>query len=94
MSAVCREASSHAARFCRTLAPLMALEYLNLDLGSLGAPEEDAQPVSLRDALCSSGAETLEHIDAQPTTLTVYGERRRFKSPEYLAQIVNRFFWQ
>jgi len=48
--------------------------------------------VLLRDALCSSGAETLDHIYAQPTMLTVYGERRRFKSPEYLAQIVNRFF--
>jgi hypothetical protein len=92
MSAVCGEARSHAALFCRTLAPHMVLEYHNVNLGMLEPPEEAAQPMLLRDALCSSGAETLEHVYAQPTTLTVYGGRRRIKSPEYLAHIVNRFF--
>lgn len=92
MSGVCREARSYAARFCRTYVTHMALSYCHLDQGSLAAPEKDAQPVLLRDEHCSPTAETLEHVHAQPTTVTVYGERRRIKSPAYLAQIINRFF--
>lgn len=92
ISAVCREARSYAARFCRTYVTHMALRYLHDDQGSLGAPEDDAQPILLRDGLCSPAAETLEHVYAQPTTVTVYGGRRRIKSPAYLAHILHYFF--
>jgi len=46
MSAVCREARSHAAGHCRTLVTHMALEYDRFDVRkSLAPPEKDAHPV-------------------------------------------------
>jgi hypothetical protein len=92
ISAVCREARAHAGEFCCTLAPHVQFEYDTSQLWSLDAPEDGADPVLLRYVHCISGAETLEHVFAQPATLTVYGGRGRFKSPEHLVDMVNRFF--
>ena len=92
ISAVSRESRTLVAEFCRTLAVHMEFEYTTSNLLSLEPPEDGAEPVLLRDALCNPAAETLEHFYAQPTTLTVLGRRGEFKSPKHLVDMVNRFF--
>jgi hypothetical protein len=92
MSAVCAEGRAHAAEFCRTLVSHIEFEYDNSKQWSLEPPsEESTDSVLLRDVHCIPGAETLEHIFAQPKTVTVDGGRGRFKSPEHLVDIVSRF---
>lgn len=92
LSAVCREARAHAAEMCQALAPHVRFDYDTRELWSLDPPEDDADPILLRDVHCLPGAESLEHAFSQPTTLTVYGGRAQFKSPQHLVALISRFF--
>jgi hypothetical protein len=90
ISAVCHETRMNVAEFCRLLAPHVRFEYDTSTLWSLKPPEKGAEPVVLRSLHWLPGADTLEHVFAQPTTLTV--NAGRFKSAEHLVGIVFRFF--
>jgi hypothetical protein len=94
LSAVCREARANTAESCWALATHIHFKYDAHEFWSLGAPdpEHESEPVLLRDLHCIPGAETLEHVFAQPTTLTINGGRGQFKSPEHLVEVVSRFF--
>jgi hypothetical protein len=92
ISTICREARFHAGYFCRTNIVHMALEYIPVDAKSIKAFKEDPELVSLRAQFASPKAETLERFYAEPTTVTVRAGMRAFRSPEHLAQILNRFF--
>ncbi|KAF2866303.1 hypothetical protein BDV95DRAFT_584482 [Massariosphaeria phaeospora] len=95
ISAVSREVRNQVAEFCRTLVPDIEFEYTTVsNLFSLEppAPEDGEDPVVLRNVHCLPGAETLEHVFAKPTSLTVCGGRDQFKSPEHFVSMINRFF--
>lgn len=86
ISAVCHETRINVAKFCQLLAPHMQFEYDTSTLWSLKPPKKGAEPVVLRSIHYLPSAETLEHVFAQPTTLTV--NAGQFKSAEHLVEIV------
>ena len=90
ISAVCRETRMNVAEFCRLLVPYMRFEYDTSALWSLEPPEKGAKPVLLRSVHCLPGAETLERVLSQPTTLSV--NAGGFESAEHLIRTVLRFF--
>jgi len=90
ISSVCHETRMNVAEFCRLLAPHVRFEYDTSTLWSLKPPEKGAEPVVLRSSHWLPGAETLERVFAQPTTLTV--NAGLFRSAEHLVGIVFRFF--
>lgn len=95
LAAVCREARAHVADVCLELdlAPHMVFHYYNDKLWSLEPPGADVDELLLRDVHCIPGVdESLEHVFARPTTLTVYGGRAEFRSAEHLVGLISRFF--
>jgi hypothetical protein len=92
MSLICREARSHVGSFCRKNILHMAFEYFPMDAASIKEFNEDPGLAPERAKFASSTAETLERFYPEPTSLTVRAAMRSFRSPEHLAQMVNRFF--